>query len=61
MVGHQEKWLYYEVLRRFLLGLCYDAAGEGELAKEQMAFVQEHGNTMPCNEEAREWWAMHAS
>lgn len=61
LTGHQEKWPYYEVLRRFLLGLCYDAAGEGELAEEQMAFVLEHGNTMPCNEEAREWWAMHAS
>ena len=56
LTGDKEKWPYYEVLRRFLLGMCYDTVGERKLAKEHMEFVMEHGNTMPCKEEAQEWW-----
>lgn len=59
LTGHKEKWLYYEVLRRFLLGMCYDTVGEGKPAKEHMEFVMEHGNTMPCKEEAQKWCAMN--
>lgn len=52
---HKEKVPYNEVLRIYLLGLCYDKTGNQKMAKECMQYVAEHGNTMPCRKEAEKW------
>ena len=41
-----EKLPYYEVTRRFLLGVCYYRIGKEEQGKECMEYVIGHGNTL---------------
>jgi len=46
---------YYEVTRRFLLGVCYYRIGKEEQGKECMEYVIGHGNTLKCKEEAEKY------
>ena len=50
-----EKLPYYEVTRRFLLGVCYYRIGKEEQGKECMKYVIGHGNTLKCKEEAEKY------
>ena len=50
-----EKLPYYEVTRRFLLGVCYYRIGKEEQGKECMEYVIGHGNTLKCKEEAEKY------
>lgn len=46
--AYQEKALYNEVLRNYLLAICYDALENEEAARKCREFVIKYGNTMPC-------------
>lgn len=59
--GYKENSLYNEVKRNDLLGRCYIALGNIQSAKECREYVAEHGNTMPCKEQAEEWLLMYSS
>lgn len=59
--GYREKTLYHEVNRMDLLGKCYVALGNIPSAKKCKEYVAEHGNTMPCKEQAEEWLRMHSN
>ena len=52
---HCNKLPYYEVTRRFLLGVCYYRIGKEEQGKECMEYVIGHGNTLKCKEEAEKY------
>lgn len=59
LTGYEEKRLYYEVGRQFLLGNCYDKLGHKSHATACMKYVAEHGNTMPHKARAKEWLAQN--
>ena len=46
---------YNEVLRQYLLGMCFDKTGEKQMAEDCMQYVLARGNTMPCRKRAQEW------
>lgn len=58
--SYKENKPYNEVSRNALLGRCYAALGNIQSAKECREYVAEHGNTMPCKEQAEEWLLMHS-
>ncbi len=50
--ANEQQWPYYEVARRFLLGVCYGRTGKEQQEKECMEYVIAHGNTTNCRKEA---------
>ena len=50
---------YYAVIRKNLLGICYDNLERQEEAKECMEFVAQNGNTLPCRQSAINWLKEH--
>lgn len=46
---------YNEVLRQYLLGMCFDKTGEKQMAEDCIQYVLARGNTMPCRKRAQEW------
>ena len=55
LCGYKEKAPYHEVMRNYLLGMCYDMLNYKELAKECMEYTVKYGNVMPCKKKAEEW------
>lgn len=46
--GYRENTPYYEVIRRYLLGICMECMREFAQMEEHMRYVADRGNTMPC-------------
>lgn len=51
----KEQAAYHEVLRQYILAMCYEALKEIEQASVCMEYVAKYGNTMPCRCQAEQW------
>ena len=58
---YKTRYAYYEVMRQYLMGKCYDKAGNRNMAEACMRYVAAYGNTLPCREGAQEWLSCKVS
>ena len=55
------KMIYHEVLKQYILAMCYEALREQEQVVVCMEYVAKYGNTMPCRYAAEQWKKENAS
>lgn len=53
--GGKEQAAYHEVMRQYILAICYEALKEMGQAAACMEYVAKYGNTMPCRYQAEQW------